>query len=69
MNFQIDHFINAIIYSLLGVVTYFVTFFITDKILPTDLWGQIVEKHNMALAVLVGFMALGIGIIIAAAVH
>ena len=69
MNFQVDHFINAIVYSLLGVVTYFVTFFITDKILPTDLWGQIVEKHNMALAVLVGFMALGIGIIIAAAVH
>lgn len=69
MNFQIDHFVNAIVYALLGVVIYLVTFVVTDKIIPTDLWGEIVDKHNMALAVLVGFMALGIGVIIAAAVH
>ncbi|MBM3754663.1 MAG: DUF350 domain-containing protein [Acidobacteria bacterium] len=69
MNFQVDHFINAVVYSLLGVVTYFITFFITDKILPADLWGEIINKQNTALAILVGFMALGIGIIIAAAVH
>lgn len=69
MNFQIDHFINAIVYALLGVVIYWIAFFVSDKILPADLWGEIVEKQNTALAILVGFMALGVGIIIAAAVH
>ena len=67
--FRIDHFVNALIYAILGVIIYWVAFIVSDKITPVDIWGEIVEKHNMALAILVGFMSLGIGIIIAAAVH
>jgi len=33
------------------------------------LWDEIVEKHNIALAIVVGAMCLGISIIVAAAVH
>jgi hypothetical protein len=33
------------------------------------LWKEIVEEKNLALAVLVGAMSIGICIIIAAAVH
>ena len=69
MGFQIDHFVNALIYALLGVIIYWIAFFVSDKLTPVDLWGEIVQKQNIALAILVGLMSLGIGIIIAAAVH
>lgn len=69
MEFRIDHFVNALIYAILGVVIYCVSFAVIDKLTPVDLWKEIAEKHNIALAILAGFMALGIGIIIAAAVH
>jgi uncharacterized membrane protein YjfL (UPF0719 family) len=69
MEFRLDHFVNAMIYAFLGVVIYWIAFVISDKLTPVDLWGEIVQKQNIALAILVGFMSLGIGIIIAAAVH
>ncbi|MBI2687356.1 MAG: DUF350 domain-containing protein [Acidobacteria bacterium] len=69
MEFRIDHFVNALIYAILGVVIYWVAFWVSDRMTPVDLWGEIVNKQNVALAVLVGLMALGVGIIIAAAVH
>jgi hypothetical protein len=33
------------------------------------LWGEIVEKQNVALALVVAAMSLGICVIIAAAIH
>lgn len=69
MEFRLDHFVNALIYAFLGVIIYWIAFVISDKLTPVDLWGEIVQKQNIALAILVGFMSLGIGIIIAAAVH
>jgi uncharacterized membrane protein YjfL (UPF0719 family) len=36
---------------------------------PYNLWKEIVQEHNTALALLLGAMSLGICIIIAAAVH
>ena len=44
-------------------------FIVIDKITPYDLWGEIVEKHNKALAMVVAAMCLGISIIVAAAIH
>ena len=67
--FHLGSFINAIIYAILGVVIYIATFAIVDKLTPYDLWKEICEDKNVALAVMVGFMALGIGIIIAMAIH
>ena len=40
-----------------------------NKITPTDLWAEIVEKQNRALALVVAAMCLGISIIVAAAIH
>jgi putative membrane protein len=62
-------FVGSIVYALIGVVLFWVSFIIIDKITPYDLWGEIVEKRNMALAVVVAAMCLGISIIVAAAVH
>ena len=44
-------------------------FVIVDKLTPYDLWDEIVEKKNVALAIVVGAMCIAIGLIVAAAVH
>ncbi|HMN82548.1 MAG TPA: DUF350 domain-containing protein [Burkholderiaceae bacterium] len=61
--------IGSLVYSLLGVLAFWVCFLVIDKITPYDLWGEIVEKKNVALALVVGAMCLGIAIIVAAAIH
>ena len=62
-------FVGSIVYALIGVVVFWVCFIIVDKITPYDLWAEIVEKQNRALALVVAAMCLGISIIVAAAIH
>ena len=62
-------FLGSIVYALMGVIVFWLSFVIIDKLTPYDLWGEIVEKHNVALGIVVGAMSLGISIIVAAAVH
>jgi putative membrane protein len=61
-------FFGSILYALIGVAMFWLSFIIIDKITPYDLWAELVEKQNMALAIVVGAMSLGISIIVAAAV-
>ncbi len=62
-------FFGSIAYALIGVVIFWLCFIIIDKITPVDMWAEIVEKHNKALAMVVAAMCLGISIIVAAAIH
>ena len=62
-------FLGYILYALIGVVIFWLCFVLIDKITPTDLWAEIVEKQNRALALVVAAMCLGISIIVAAAIH
>ena len=62
-------FLGSILYALIGVVIFWLCFVLIDKITPTDLWAEIVEKQNRALALVVAAMCLGISIIVAAAIH
>ncbi len=67
--FHFEAFVNAIVYALLGIVIFAVSFITIDKLTPRDLWREIIDEKNVAFAIVVGFMALSMGIIIAAAVH
>lgn len=60
---------NSILYAVIGIVIFVVGFIIVDKLTPYDLWKQLVEEKNLALAIVVGAAALGTCIIIAAAIH
>ena len=62
-------FLGSILYALIGVVIFWLCFWLIDKITPADLWREIVEKQNQALALVVAAMCLGISIIVAAAIH
>jgi len=59
----------ALIFAVIGITVFVMAFVIIDRLTPYQLWREIVEEKNMALAVLVGAMSIGICIIIAAAVH
>jgi putative membrane protein len=61
--------VNAVVFAVLGVAIFWISFIIIDKLTPYHLWQEIIEKHNTALAIVVGAMSLGICIIIAAAIH
>ena len=61
--------LNALIYALLGIVIFLFCFMLVDKMTPYHLWKEIVEDKNIALAILIGAISLGMCIIIAAAVH
>ena len=62
-------FFGSILYALIGVAMFWVSFVLIDKLTPYKLWEEIVEKQNLALAIVVGAMALGVSVIVAAAVH
>lgn len=59
----------ALVFAVIGITVFVAAFAIIDRMTPYHLWKEIVEEKNVALAVLVGAMSIGICIIIAAAVH
>jgi putative membrane protein len=69
MGVQMSNVLNAIVYAAIGIVIFAAAFLVIDKVTPYNLWKEIVQEHNTALAILLGAMSLGICIIIASAVH
>ena len=62
--------INSLIFSVLGVIVFALAFIIIDKLTPSvDLWKEICEKQNMAVAIVVAAMFLGIAVIVASSIH
>ncbi|MBS0443487.1 DUF350 domain-containing protein [Piscinibacter sp.] len=62
-------FFGSLLYAVIGVGVFWISFVIVDKLTPYDLWEEIVEKKNVALAIVVGATAIAIGLIVAAAIH
>ena len=61
--------LGSAVFALLGVLVFWLSFVVIDKITPYNLWEEIVEKQNVALGLVVAAMSLGICIIVAAAIH
>ena len=62
-------FFGSILYALIGVIVFWLSFIVIDKLTPYNLWEELIEKHNIALGMVVAAMCLGISIIVAAAIH
>jgi putative membrane protein len=58
-----------VVFAFIGIAVFVLSFIIIDRLTPYDLWKEIVQEKNMALALLVGALSIGVCIIIAAAVH
>ncbi len=62
-------FASTIVYALLGIAIFVIGFRLWDRMTPVDVWKEIAEKHNIALAVLAGAIAIALAIIIGSAIH
>jgi putative membrane protein len=61
--------LGSVVFALVGVAVFALCFVLMDKLTPYKLWEEIIEKQNMALALVVAATSLGICIIVAAAIH
>ena len=43
--------VNSVVFSVIGLVTFLVFFFIVDKLTPGELWKELVERKNTAVAI------------------
>lgn len=59
----------ASVFAGIGVVLFVVAFVLLDLMTPGKLWDEIGVKHNQAAAILMGSVAIALGIIVAAAIH
>jgi uncharacterized membrane protein YjfL (UPF0719 family) len=61
--------LGSILYAVVGVLVFWISFVIIDKLTPYKLWEEIVEHKNLALAIVVAAMCISIGMIVSAAIH
>ncbi len=61
--------VATIVYAAIGIILFCLAFFIIDKLTPGDMWKELIEKQNLAVAIVAGFAVLGVCIIVAAAIH
>jgi len=54
--------------SVVGLLVFCLAFFVMDKISPFSLRKEIEQDHNMALAVIMAAVIIGIALIVASAV-
>ena len=66
---NVKYIVNALVFSVLGIIILAFSFFVFDKLTPGNLWKEVVEEKNIALAIAVGAMTLAMAQIISSAIH
>jgi putative membrane protein len=61
--------VAALAYATIGLVIFGLAFIVVDRLTPYHLWKEIVDEKNTALAIVVGAVAVGISIIVSAAIR
>jgi putative membrane protein len=61
--------LNALLFASLGIAVFGLSAAILLKTTPLKLWRELVEERNVAVAIFAGAAAIGICLIIAAAMH
>ena len=61
--------VSAFVYSGVGLLVLTLSFKVFDWLTPGQLWKEVVEEKNIALAIATGAVTLAIAQIIAAAIH
>ncbi len=61
--------LNSLLFAGIGILVLVLSFIIIDKLTPYNLWKEIVEHKNVALAIFAASFMLGLAIIISSAIH
>ena len=61
--------LNSVVFSLLGVLILLGAYFVIEKLTPENTRKEIVQKNNIAVAIVFAAFIIGISMIISAAIH
>lgn len=66
---NLKYVLSALLYSTLGIVILLAAYWVIEKITPENTWKEVVEKQNIALAIIAAAFIIAIAIIISSAIH
>jgi uncharacterized membrane protein YjfL (UPF0719 family) len=67
---NLKYVISAMIFAGIGLAVFIISFMLLDILTPkANIWKELIEKQNVALAIFLGAVAYGIATIIASAIH
>ncbi len=66
---QLKYILASVVYSFIGVFILIVSFYIIEKITPENVWKEIIQNKNQAVAIMAAAYILAIAIIISSAIH
>ncbi|MFN8365720.1 MAG: DUF350 domain-containing protein [Candidatus Kapaibacterium sp.] len=66
---QLKYIVGSVVYTFLGMVILIISFIIVEKITPQNIWLELIDKRNTAIAIVAGAYVIAIAIIIASAIH
>lgn len=56
--------LEALIFSMIGLVAFGVSILLFDKLTPFKIWDEVIHKQNSALATIVAAVIIGVALII-----
>ena len=60
---------STVIYTFLGIGLFAVSYALIERACPFSVKKEISEDHNVALAIIIGAVIIGISIIVSSAIH
>ena len=66
---NVGYVVNAVLFSFIGMAILGIGFIFFDKLTPYKLWDELIKQKNVALAIVVAGLTIGIAIIISSAIH
>ncbi len=67
---QMKYVVSALVYAGIGIAVLVGSFLLLDIATPkVQIWKELVEEKNLALAIFLGSVAIGIAMIISSAIH
>ncbi len=66
---NMKYIVASVLYSVIGILILLISFWIIERITPENLWKEIIDKHNIALAIVCAAFMISVAIIISSAIH
>jgi uncharacterized membrane protein YjfL (UPF0719 family) len=67
---SLKYIVNALLFSGIGLAVFVAGFVLLELLTPkVNIWKELVDKQNIAVAILMGAFVIGIATIIASAIH
>lgn len=65
----LPHILSSLVYGVLGIILFFLTLYIMEKITPYSLEKKITEEGNVAVGIVVASIIISLGLIYATAIR